>query len=85
MAVYYILPIFARVTTKTNYMKFRKLRIIRAGVTTNFGVHEGEGHNDPKLVEAVSMFADSDVYEEDDGDEFESDGEGEEEEEEVIS
>lgn len=41
MAVYYILPIFARVTTKTNYMKFRKLRIIQAGVTTNFGVHEG--------------------------------------------
>lgn len=42
MAVYYILPIFARVTTKTNYMKFRKLRIIQAGVTTNFGVHEGK-------------------------------------------
>ena len=41
MAVYYILPIFARVTTKTNYMKFRKLRIIQAGVTTNFGVYEG--------------------------------------------
>lgn len=42
MAVYYILPIFARVTTKTNRMKFRKLRIIQAGVTTNFGVHEGK-------------------------------------------
>lgn len=42
MTVYYILPIFARVTTKTNYMKFRKLRIIQAGVTTNFGVHEGK-------------------------------------------
>ena len=41
MAVYYILPIFARVTTKTNYMKFRKLRIIQAGVTTNFGTYEG--------------------------------------------
>lgn len=42
MAVYNILPIFARVTTKANYMKFRKLRIIQAGVTTNFGVHEGK-------------------------------------------
>lgn len=42
MAVYYILPIFARVTTKTNYMKFRKLRIIQAGVTTNFGACEGK-------------------------------------------
>lgn len=42
MAVYYILPIFARVTTKTNYMKFRKLRIIQAGVTTNFGIYEGK-------------------------------------------
>lgn len=42
MAVYYILPIFARVTTKTNYMKFRKLRIIQAGVTTNFGAYEGK-------------------------------------------
>lgn len=42
MAVYYILPIFAHVTTKANYMKFRKLRIIQAGVTTNFGVHEGK-------------------------------------------
>lgn len=42
MAVYHILPIFACVTTKTNYMKFRKLRIIQAGVTTNFGVHEGK-------------------------------------------
>lgn len=34
--------IFARVTTKTNYMKFRKLRIIQAGVTTNFGTYEGK-------------------------------------------
>lgn len=42
MAVYHILPIFARVTTKANYMKFKKLRIIQAGVTTNFGVHEGK-------------------------------------------
>lgn len=42
MAVYYILPIFARVTTKTNHMKFRKLRIIQAGVTTNFGTYEGK-------------------------------------------
>lgn len=42
MAVYHILPIFARVTAKTNYMKFRKLRIIQAGVTTNFGVYEGK-------------------------------------------
>lgn len=42
MAVYYILPIFARVTTKTNYMKFRKLRIIQAGATTNFGTYEGK-------------------------------------------
>lgn len=42
MAVYYILPIFARVTAKTNYMKFRKLRIIQAGVTTNFGTYEGK-------------------------------------------
>ena len=42
MAVYYILPIFARVTTKTNYMKFRKLRIIQAGVTANFGTLEGK-------------------------------------------
>lgn len=42
MAVYYILPIFARVTTKTNHMKFRKLRIIQAGVTANFGTYEGK-------------------------------------------
>lgn len=42
MAVYYILPIFARVTTKANYMKFRRLRIIQAGVTTNFGIYEGK-------------------------------------------
>lgn len=42
MAVYCILPIFVRVTTKTNYMKFRKLRIIQAGVTTNFGTYEGK-------------------------------------------
>ena len=39
-----MLPIFARVTTKANYMKFRKLRIIQAGVTTNFGVHEGKDY-----------------------------------------
>lgn len=44
MAVYDILPIFARVTTKTNYMKFRKLRIIQAGVTTNFGAYEGKAY-----------------------------------------
>lgn len=44
MAVYYILPIFARVTTKTNYMKFRKLRIIEAGVTANFGTLEGKAY-----------------------------------------
>lgn len=42
MAVYNKLPIFARVTTKTNYMKFRKLRIIQAGVTTNYGTYEGK-------------------------------------------
>lgn len=42
MTVYYILPIFARVTTKTNNMKFKKLRIIQAGVTTNFGAYEGK-------------------------------------------
>ena len=42
MAVNNIPPIFARVTTKTNYMKFRKLRIIQAGVTTNFGTYEGK-------------------------------------------
>lgn len=42
MAVCNKLPIFARVTTKTNNMKFKKLRIIQAGVTTNFGVHEGK-------------------------------------------
>lgn len=42
MAVCNKLPIFARVTTKTNYMKFRKLRIIQAGVTTNFGTYEGK-------------------------------------------
>lgn len=44
MAVNNILPIFARVTTKTNYMKFRKLRIIQAGVTTNFGAYEGKAY-----------------------------------------
>lgn len=33
--------IFARVTTKTSFMKFKKLRIIQAGLTTNFGMHEG--------------------------------------------
>ena len=42
MAVYRILLIFARVTTKTNNMKFKKLRIIQAGVTTNFGTYEGK-------------------------------------------
>lgn len=42
MAAYHILPIFAWVTTKTNYMKFKKLRIIQAGVTTNFGTYEGK-------------------------------------------
>ena len=34
--------IFARVTTKTIFMKFKKLRIIQAGVTTNFGTYEGK-------------------------------------------
>lgn len=34
--------IFARVTTKTLFMKFKKLRIIQAGLTTNFGMYEGE-------------------------------------------
>lgn len=33
--------IFARVTTKTILMKFKKLRIIQAGLTTNFGMYEG--------------------------------------------
>lgn len=33
--------IFARVTTKINFMKFKKLRIIQAGLTTNFGMYEG--------------------------------------------
>lgn len=33
--------IFARVTTETIFMKFKKLRIIQAGLTTNFGVYEG--------------------------------------------
>lgn len=33
--------IFARVTTKTIFMKFKKLRIIQAGLTTNFGLYEG--------------------------------------------
>lgn len=37
-----MLLIFARVTTKTNNMKFKKLRIIQAGVTTNFGTYEGK-------------------------------------------
>jgi hypothetical protein len=41
MAVYYILPIFARVTTETIFMKFKKLRIIQAGLTANFGMYEG--------------------------------------------
>lgn len=34
--------IFARVTTKTIFMKFKKLRIIQAGLTTNFGMYGGE-------------------------------------------
>lgn len=42
MAVYRILFIFAWVTTKTNNMKFRKLRIIQAGATTNYGTYEGK-------------------------------------------
>ena len=33
--------IFAHVTTKTIFMKFKKLRIIQAGLTTNFGMYEG--------------------------------------------
>lgn len=33
--------IFACVTTKTIFMKFKKLRIIQAGLTTNFGMYEG--------------------------------------------
>ena len=33
--------IFARVTTKTIFMNFKKLRIIQAGLTTNFGMYEG--------------------------------------------
>ena len=33
--------IFARVTTKTIFMKFKKLRIIQVGLTTNFGMYEG--------------------------------------------
>ena len=53
MAVYYIPPIFARVTTKTNYMKFRKLRIIQAGVTTNFGVHEGKEY--PLVIKETAV------------------------------
>lgn len=53
MAVYYILPIFARVTTKTNYMKFRKLRIIQAGVTTNFGTYEGKAY--PLVIKETAV------------------------------
>lgn len=34
--------IFVHVTTKTIFMKFKKLRIIQAGLTTNFGIYEGE-------------------------------------------
>lgn len=34
--------IFARVITKTIFMKFKKLRIIQSGLTTNFGAYEGE-------------------------------------------
>ena len=33
--------IFARVAAKTIFMKFKKLRIIQAGLTTNFGMYEG--------------------------------------------
>jgi hypothetical protein len=33
--------IFARVTTKTIFMKFKKLRIIQAGLTKNFEMYEG--------------------------------------------
>lgn len=33
--------IFAHVATKTIFMKFKKLRIIQAGLTTNFGMYEG--------------------------------------------
>lgn len=36
------LSIFARVTTKNKIMRFEKLRIIQAGMTTNFGEWEGE-------------------------------------------
>ncbi len=35
------LSIFARVTMKTKIMKFEKLRIIQAGITSNFGEWEG--------------------------------------------
>ena len=38
------LSIFARVTTKTKIMKFEKLRIIQAGITTNFGEWEDEAY-----------------------------------------
>lgn len=34
--------IFAHVTTKTIFMKFKKLRIIQAGLTTNVGTYEGK-------------------------------------------
>lgn len=53
MAVYNKLPIFARVTTKANYMKFRKLRIIQAGVTTNFGTLEGEAY--PLVIKETAV------------------------------
>lgn len=33
--------IFARVTTKTTFMRFKKLRIIQAGLTTNFEMYKG--------------------------------------------
>ena len=41
VAILYVLAIFARVTTKTIFMKFKKLRIIQAGLTTNFGMYDG--------------------------------------------
>lgn len=43
MANYKNHHIFARVTTKTEFMKFEKLRIIQTGVTTNSDVWEGKG------------------------------------------
>lgn len=43
MAEIVICHIFAWVTTKTEFMKFEKLRIIQTGVTTNSDVWEGKG------------------------------------------